>query len=49
MQVIQFSFYYVKLQLSLLTHLAQTALPTDIVWRWNYWHRRRYASRMRSY
>ncbi|MDQ2746414.1 MAG: hypothetical protein M3T96_04035 [Acidobacteriota bacterium] len=41
MTVILFSFYYVKLRLSILFGFHRTANPLDIKWRWQHWQFRR--------
>lgn len=47
MKVIQFSMYYFNLQVSLFMRLAETSLPTDMTWRWNFWQRRIHAKLIR--
>ncbi len=37
MNVILFSMYYCKLQLSVLLGIHKTANPLDWNWRWNHW------------
>ncbi len=44
MKLVQFSMYYVKLQLTVLLGLSQTLLPMDINWRWRFWRQRYHAT-----
>ncbi len=38
MKVIKFALYYLKLRLSVLLGIHQTANPLSIAWRWNHWN-----------
>jgi len=40
MNVILFSMYYCKLQLSVMLGFYETANPLDLNWRWNHWQHR---------
>ena len=37
MNLILFSMYYCKLQLSVLLGIHKTANPLDLSWRWQHW------------
>ena len=47
MQLIQFSMYYVKLQMTVVFGVYQTSLPMDIGWRWRFWQHRYQATHPR--
>jgi len=37
MKVMQFSVYYVRLQLAVMFGIHRTLYPMDIRWRWRFW------------
>ena len=47
MQLIQFSMYYFKLQMTVAFGLYQTSLPMGIGWRWHFWQQRHQATHRR--
>ena len=40
MRVIQFSMYYMKLQMGVMFGFHHTSYPLDINWRWRFWQQR---------
>lgn len=47
MQLIQFSMYYFKLQMTVAFGLYRTSLPMGIGWRWHFWQHRHQATHPR--